>query len=154
MSIQGTLRELGITLPAPPKPVGAYIPCVRTGNLLFVSVQDPLVDGALQRSGKVDRGVSIEEGQGLARQAALNALAVISGELGGLDRVKRVVRLGVYVASSEDFTDQPKVANGASELLTDVFGDAGRHARFAVGLAELPLGSPLELEMIVEVTEA
>lgn len=154
MSIQDKLQELGITLPAPPKPVGAYLPCVRAGNLLFVSGQIPLVDGALQRSGKVDRDVSTEEGSELARQAALNALAVISGELGGLERVKQVVRLGVYVASSVDFTDQPKVANGASNLLADIFGDAGRHARFAVGVAELPLGSPVELEMTVETTEA
>lgn len=146
------LNELKITLPEAPSPVAAYVPAVKTGNLVFVSGQVPFRDGALLATGPVPSSVSLEQARQAARQCVLNALAVLSGTLeGDLDRVRRVVRLGVFVHSDPDFTDQPKVANGASELLQDIFGDAGRHARAAVGSVALPLGSTVEVEMIAEV---
>jgi enamine deaminase RidA (YjgF/YER057c/UK114 family) len=145
------LRDLGLELPPAPKPVGAYVPAVRTGNLLFVSGQLPMRGGELIVKGRLGDEVSIDQARECARQAALNALAAVAAEAGGLDRVARVVRLVGYVASAPGFTDQAKVMNAASELVADVFGEAGRHARAAVGAAELPLGAPVELEMIVEV---
>lgn len=151
-TIARRLQELGIQLPAPPKPVAAYIPAVRTGNLVFVSGQIPLVDGKLIASGPIPSKVGLDQARLAARQCAINGLAVLAGELGGnLDRVKRIVRLGVFVCSDAGFTDQPKVANGASELLQEVFGEAGRHARAAVGSIALPLGASVEVEMIAEV---
>lgn len=153
MSAEENLKKLGLELPEAPKPVAAYVPAARTGNLVFVSGQVPFVNGELKRKGKLGLGLTIEEGQEEARQAVLNALAVVKAEAGSLDNVKRVVRVGGFVASAEGFTDQPKVINGASELLVEVFGDAGRHARAAVGVNELPLGAPVEIEMIVELAE-
>lgn len=151
MSIADRLKELSITLPEPPKPVAAYIPAVRTGNLLFISGQLPTEAGQLRYSGKVPADVSVEDAAAAARLATINALAVAQGELGSLDKVSRVVRVMGHVASSPGFTGQPAVVNGASELLVQIFGDNGRHSRAALGAAELPLGAAVEVEMILEV---
>lgn len=151
MTPEETLAKLGYALPQPTKPVAAYVPTVRTGNLVFVAGQIPFVDGKLPKTGRLGEGVTLEEGQTLARQCVLNGLAAIKAEIGELSRVKRIVRVGAFVASTNEFTDQPKVANGASELLLQVFGDAGRHARAAVGVNVLPLGAPVEVELLVEV---
>lgn len=151
MTPEETLAKLGLRLPAPTKPVAAYVPTVRVGNLVYVAGQIPMVDGKLARAGRLGQDVTLEEGQALARQCALNALAAVKAEVGDLARVRRVVRVGAFVASTDDFTDQPKVANGASELLVQVFGDKGRHARAAVGVNVLPLGAPVEVEMLLEV---
>jgi enamine deaminase RidA (YjgF/YER057c/UK114 family) len=145
------LAELGLTLPAVVTPLAAYIPAVRTGPLVFTSGQLPLVEGRLTTVGKVGAEVSVEEAADCARTAALNALAAVAAELGGLDDIARVVRVMVYVASAPDFTAQAQVGNGASQLLGEIFGDAGRHARSAVGVAVLPLDAPVEVELIVEV---
>ncbi len=144
------LSALGLSLPPAPKPVAAYVPFVRTGNLVFVSGQLPMKDGVLAK-GSLPGQVSVESGAAAARQAALNGLAVLADAAGGLDRVKRIVRVGVFVCSEAGFTDQPKVANGASELLQQVFGEAGRHARAAVGNIALPLGACVEVELLAEV---
>ena len=143
------LRELGLTLPTVAVPAGAYIPARRSGSLVFTAGQVPFVDGSLPATGKVGAEVSPEQGYDLARICALNALAAVD-DLVGLDEVARVVRVVGYVASAEGFTGQPRVVNGASELLGRIFGDAGRHARSAIGGAELPLGAPVEVELTVE----
>jgi enamine deaminase RidA (YjgF/YER057c/UK114 family) len=145
------LEQLGVSLPSPAVPVAAYVPCVRTGNLVFVSGQVPLVDGKPSHLGRLGEGVGLQDGRAAARTCAINVIAALKVELGELSRVRRVVKLTGFVASTPDFTDQPKVANGASELFGEVFGDAGRHARAAVGVAALPLGVPVEVEAIVEV---
>ncbi|MBM4101497.1 MAG: RidA family protein [Phycisphaerae bacterium] len=146
------LASLGLVLPPPPKPVASYVPCVRTGNLLIVSGQLPFRDGTLLATGLVPDPVSVECAQEAARQCILNGLAVVAGACGGsLDGVARIVRLGVFVASCDGFTEQPKVANGASDLLQQIFGESGRHARAAVGTNALPLGASVEIEMMVEV---
>jgi len=144
------LAELGLTLPGVVPPVAAYVPAVRTGNLVYTSGQVPMIEGTLARSGKVGAEVTAEQGKELARVCALNALAAIDA-LVGLDAVKRVVKVVGFVASAEGFTGQPGVINGASELLGAVFGESGRHARSAVGVYELPLGAPVEVELVVEV---
>ncbi len=144
------LAELGLTLPAVAKPVAAYVPAVRTGNLVYTSGQLPMMDGKVARTGKVGADISAEEGKELAHICALNALAAVDA-LVGLDTVKRVVKVVGFVASAEGFTGQPGVVNGASDLLGAVFGADGHHARTAVGVAELPLGAPVEVEIIVEV---
>jgi len=149
-AVAARLAELGLELPAVAKPVAAYIPAVVTGNLVFTSGQLPFVDGALPATGKVGAAVSAEDAAALARLCALNALAAAAEAIGSLDRVTRVVKAVVFVNSAPGFTGQPGVANGGSELLGEVFGDAGRHARSAVGVAELPLDSPVELELILE----
>jgi enamine deaminase RidA (YjgF/YER057c/UK114 family) len=151
VSYDARLKELGIDLPAPPKPVATYIPAVRAGELLFLSGVIPFRDGRLVAEGKVGRELSVEQGYEAARVALLNALAIVKGELGTLDRVRKVVRLVGHVASAEGFAQQPAVVNGASDLLVKIFGDAGRHARVAVGAAELPLKAPVELELILQV---
>jgi enamine deaminase RidA (YjgF/YER057c/UK114 family) len=146
------LTRLGLTWPEPPRPVASYVRAVRTGNLLFVSGQLPLRDGALLRTGKVPSKVSVADAQTAAAQCALNALAIVRVELGGdLTKLVRVVRLGVFVQCDEGFADQAKVANGASDLLVSLLGEKGRHARAAVGTHALPLDAPVEVEMIVEV---
>ena len=146
------LASLGLVLPPAPKPVAAYVPAVRSGNLIFVSGQLPLSDGALLATGPVPSKVSIEEAQKAARQCALNALAVLADQLGGdLSRVVRIVRLGVFVQSDDRFDGKPKVANGASEFMQQVFGEAGRHARAAVGTNALPLDASVEVEVLAEV---
>ena len=150
--IQKRLEELGLKLPAAPKPVAAYVPAVRTGNLIFVSGQIPFADGKLLCTGPVPSVVSIDQARAAARQCVLNGLAVLLDVMGvNLDHVARIVRLGVFVCSDAGFGDQPKVANGASELLQEIFGESGRHARAAVGSIALPLGATVEVEMIVEV---
>lgn len=145
------LAALGLTVPEVAKPVAAYIPAVRSGNHVFTSGQLPMRDGQLMNTGKVGGEVTQEEAVACAQQCALNALAAIRAELGDLSAVKRVVKVVCFVASTPDFTGQPLVANGVSELLGEVFGDAGRHARSAVGVPVLPLDAPVEVELIVEV---
>ena len=144
------LAELGLTLPTVTPPLAAYIPAVQTGNHVYVSGQVPMVEGALLASGKVGADVTPERAKELARQCALNGLAAVDW-LVGLERIVKVVKVVGFVASAEGFTGQPGVINGASELLAEVLGEAGRHARSAVGVAELPMGAPVEVEMIVEV---
>ncbi len=148
--IADRLVELGLTLPTLAKPAGAYVPAVVTGNLVYTAGQLPWVDGALPATGKVGAEVSADEAHQLARHCALNALAALEGALGSLDRVTRIVKVVGFVASAPDFTGQPGVMNGASELLGEVFGDAGRHARSAVGVAVLPLDAPVEVELVAE----
>ena len=147
------LAELGLTLPPVTPPLAAYVPAVQTGNHVYVSGQLPLVDGALIATGKVGAEVSADSAKELAARCALNGLAAIDA-LVGLDRVARIVKVVGFVASAPGFTEQPVVINGASELLGSVFGDAGRHARSAVGVAELPRNAPVEVEMIVELLGA
>ena len=151
MDIEKKLKELGISLPAPPKPLANYVPAVRAGNLLFVSGHGPYNDGKTIISGKLGKELTIEEGYKTARNVALNCLASVKATLGDLNKVKRVVKLLGMVNCTEDFKDQPKVINGASDLLVEVFGDAGRHARSAVGMQSLPNGIPVEIEMVLEV---
>ncbi|MEU4739517.1 RidA family protein [Actinosynnema sp. NPDC023658] len=150
MSWTARLAELGIELPDVAAPVAAYVPAVRSGQLVLTSGQLPFVEGSLAATGKVGGDVSPEEAKAHARTCALNALAAVH-DLVGLDAVVRVVKLVGFVASAEGFTGQPAVVNGASDLLGEVFGEAGRHARSAVGVAELPLGAPVEVELIVEI---
>lgn len=150
MSFEARLRELGIELPAPPKPVATYVPAVQAGDLLFLSGVIPVRDGKLMMEGKLGRDLTVEQGYEAARIALLNALSIVRAELGTLDRVKRIVRLVGHVASAEGFVQQPAVINGASDLLVSIFDEAGRHARVAVGAAQLPLNSPVELELIVQ----
>ncbi|MDE3225539.1 MAG: RidA family protein [Nitrospirota bacterium] len=150
-SYEGMLKELGLELPSPPTPVATYVPAVLAGDLLFVSGVLPVRDGRPVQAGKLGREVTVEQGYESARLAALNALAIVRQELGTLDRVRRVVRLVGHVASAEGFVQQPAVVNGASDLLVKLFGDAGRHARVAVGAAQLPLNAPVELELILQV---
>ncbi len=145
------LAELGLTVPDVATPVAAYIPAVRSGHHVFTSGQLPMRDGQLMLTGKVGGEVTKEEAVECARQCALNALAAVRAEVGDLSAVKRIVKGVVFVASTPDFTGQPLVANGVSELLGEVFGEAGRHARSAVGVAVLPLDSPVEVELVVEV---
>jgi enamine deaminase RidA (YjgF/YER057c/UK114 family) len=152
MSFDTRLRELHIELPSPPKPVASYVPAVRSGNLLFLSGVLPFRDGQLTLTGKVGREVTPDQGRDAARTAVLNALAIARQELGALDRIKKMVRMVGHVASAEGFVQQPAVINGASDLLVQIFGEAGRHARVAVGAAELPLNSPVELELIIEIS--
>lgn len=144
------LAELGVELPIVVPPLAAYVPAVRTGNLVYTAGQVPMVDGALAMTGKVGGEVTQEEAYGLARTCALNALAAVHA-LVGLDSVVRVVKVVGFVASTPDFTGAPAVVNGASEFLGEVFGEAGAHARSAVGVAVLPLDAPVEVELIVEV---
>jgi enamine deaminase RidA (YjgF/YER057c/UK114 family) len=149
--VAGRLAELGLTLPEVAAPVAAYVPAVRNGNLVWTSGQLPLVDGKLLAAGKVGADVDPDAAKELARTCALNALAAVASVVGDLDAVQRVVKVVGFVASDPSFTGQPGVVNGASELLGDVFGDAGRHARSAVGVAALPLDAPVEVEVVVEV---
>jgi enamine deaminase RidA (YjgF/YER057c/UK114 family) len=146
------LAELGLEVPEVAAPVAAYVPAVRTGNHVYTSGQLPLRDGELIATGKVGGEVSEEQAAECARQCGLNALAALKAELGDLGRIARVVKVVAFVASTTDFTGQPRVANGVSELLGEVFGDAGKHARSAVGVPVLPLDAPVEVEMIVEVS--
>jgi enamine deaminase RidA (YjgF/YER057c/UK114 family) len=149
-TIEKRLNELGITLPAVPAAAGAYVPFVVTGNLVFTAGQLPFVDGKLPATGKVGDTVSAEDANGYARIAALNAIAAVHAAIGSLDRVTRIVKLLGFVSSDTSFTSQAGVMNGASEVLAEIFGDLGTHARSAVGVAVLPLDSPVELELVVE----
>ena len=150
MAVADRLAELGLSLPEIAAPAGAYLPAIATGELVFTAGQLPFIDGRLARTGVLGVDVEVEEAADLAATAALNALAAIAGLLDGLDRVVRVVKVTGFVASAPGFTQQPAVLNGASNLLVDVFGEHGRHARSAVGVAALPLGSPVEVELIAQ----
>jgi enamine deaminase RidA (YjgF/YER057c/UK114 family) len=151
MTIAARMAELGLDLPTAPVPVASYVTVRRVGDLAFASGQTPTRDGSLTICGKLGREVSVEDGQRAAELAVLNCLAALAQELGSLDRIATVVKLTGYVASAEGFGEQPVVVNGASALLERVFGDAGRHARAALGVAELPGGAPVEVELIVQV---
>jgi enamine deaminase RidA (YjgF/YER057c/UK114 family) len=153
MSAEARIKELGLSLPQPPKPGGNYIPGVRVGNLLYLSGHGPSrVDGVPAARGKVGRDLSVEEAYKVARDVGINLLGTARSLLGSLDKVKRVVKVLGMVNSAEGFGDQPKVINGFSDLMVEVFGENGRHARSAVGMAELPSGIPVEIEMILEVS--
>jgi enamine deaminase RidA (YjgF/YER057c/UK114 family) len=149
MAVADRLATLGLELPSVAAPAGAYVPAVVAGDLVFTAGQLPFVDGALARTGLLGADVTVEEAADLAALCALNALAAVGSVLDGLDRIIQVVKVTGFVASAPGFTDQPKVLNGASQLLVDLFGDRGRHARSAVGVAALPLGSPVEVELVV-----
>ncbi|MDH5668978.1 MAG: RidA family protein [Nitrospira sp.] len=152
MSCEEKLKELGLSLPEAPKPVANYVPVVRVGDLLFLSGVLPSRDGQLVMTGKLGAGLSIEQGRQAAQLAVLNALAIIKAEVGSLDHVQRIVKMIGHIASAEGFGDQPQVLDGASDLLVSVFGEKGRHARVAVGAAELPRHTPVEIELIVQVS--
>jgi enamine deaminase RidA (YjgF/YER057c/UK114 family) len=149
--VEARLAEIGMALPDVAKPLAAYVPAVRAGDLVWTSGQLPTVAGELLATGKVSAGVTVEQAADLARVCALNALAAIKAEIGDLDQVERVVKVVGFVASDPSFTGQPAVVNGASELIGKAFGDAGRHARSAVGVAVLPLDAPVEIEVVVQV---
>ncbi len=152
MSISEKLKKMNIVLPPPPAPVAAYVPAVTVGDLVFVSGMLPLRDGKLIYQGKLGREVTVEQGVECARVAVLNALAVLQKQIGDLDRIRQIVRLGGFIASAEGFIQQPQVLNGASLLLVEIFEEKGKHARAAVGAAELPLNAPVEIEMIVQIS--
>ena len=151
MSYDDKLVELGLTLPVAPKPVATYVPAVRVGDLLYLSGVLPSRDGQLVMTGKLGDTLSIEQGMEASKIAVLNALAIVRSEVGSLDYIKRIVKMVGHIASAPGFTGQPEVLNGASDLLVAVFGDRGRHARAAVGAAELPRQAPVEIELIVQV---
>jgi enamine deaminase RidA (YjgF/YER057c/UK114 family) len=151
MSAEEKLKELGITLPTPAQPIANYVRAVRVGNLLFVSGHGPYNDGKIKIAGKVGKELTVEEGYQVARNVALNCLASVKAAVGDLDKVKRIVKLLGMVHCTEDFKDQPKVINGCSDLLVEIFGEIGKHARSAVGMQALPNGIPVEIEMILEV---
>lgn len=153
MLIVDRLKELGVELPGPRKAMASYVPAVRIGNLLYVSGQDPSVNSEYLHKGKLGTDFTVEEGQQFARQCMINALQVIGDYGGGLDNVKRIVKLLAWVSSADGFNEQPAVINGASDFLEEVFGENGKHARSAVGTNELPLNIPVEIEMIVELKE-
>jgi enamine deaminase RidA (YjgF/YER057c/UK114 family) len=149
-SPESRLEELGITLPAPPAPAGAYVPATRAGNLVFTAGQLPLEAGELTLRGKVGDTVGVDEAREAARVCAMNALAAASTQTGGVAGISRIVKVTGFVASAPGFNEQPQVINGASEFLGEIFGDAGLHARSAVGVAELPMNAPVEVELVVE----
>ncbi|PZQ63030.1 MAG: hypothetical protein DI544_02300 [Sphingomonas taxi] len=151
--IDRALAELGLTLPQAAAPIAAYVPVVEAGGLLHVSGQLPFRDGAVV-TGRLGDGTSLEEGQDAAQRCTLMVIAQVKAHIGDLQRITRIVKLGVFVNSTADFTDHPKVANGASDLMVKLFGDAGKHARAAVGVAALPLGAAVEVDAIVEVASA
>ena len=151
MGAEAKLKEMGLTLPEQAKPVANYVAAVRVGNLLFVSGHGPYNDGTIKTAGKLGRDLTVDEGYQVARNVAMNSLASIRIALGSLDKVKRFVKLLGMVNCTEDFKEQPNVINGCSDLLVELFGDAGKHGRSAVGMQALPFGIPVEIEMIVEV---
>ncbi len=152
-SVEDRLRDLGYELPPVPNAAGSYVPTTRTGALIFTAGQLPFKEGQLSYTGKVGREVSTEEAQEAARLCALNALAAVKAEAGSLENVSRVVKVTGYVASAAGFNGQPGVMNGASDFIGEVFGERGLHARSAVGVAELPLDAPVEIELIVELAD-
>jgi len=149
--IEKRLDALNITLPSPPKPVGSYVPVVITGKLAFVSGQIPIKDGKVIYAGKVSTDLSVEDAQKAARLCVINALAQLKAELGSLDRISKIVRVSGFVNSPPEFTDQPKVINAASDLIFEIFGQKGQHARIAVGVSSLPLNSAVEIDLIAEI---
>jgi enamine deaminase RidA (YjgF/YER057c/UK114 family) len=151
VTVRERLAELGIELPQAAKPVASYVPVAGGGEVAFVAGQVPMEEGKPMATGRVGEDLTVDEARSLARRCALQALAALEEELGSLDRVRRVVKVTVWVACGEAFTEHPAVANGASDLLVDVFGEDGKHARAAVGAPSLPLGVPVEVEMVVQV---
>jgi enamine deaminase RidA (YjgF/YER057c/UK114 family) len=151
VSTEDRLRELGIELPAAPTPIASYVPVVMAGGLAFVSGMVPFEDGTPMATGRLGEELTTDEGAFWARRCALQALAALRKELGSLDRIRRIAKVTVWVASADSFTDQPAVANGASDCLVEVFGEEGRHARAAVAAPVLPLNAPVEVELIAEV---
>jgi enamine deaminase RidA (YjgF/YER057c/UK114 family) len=151
MTVEDTLQSLGLTLPEPARPVASYVPAVRSGNLVYVSGQIPTRSGELRCRGKVGLNVTEDEAYEEARTCLLNALAAVKAVIGSLDEITRVVKVNGYVNSADGFTDQSTVVNGASDLLVKLFGENGRHARAAIGVAELPLNAPVEVDLLVEV---
>jgi enamine deaminase RidA (YjgF/YER057c/UK114 family) len=144
------IKQLGVTIPEPVKPLAAYIPALQFGNLVMTSGQVPMSAGSIKYQGKVGKDLTEEQGREAAKLCALNCLSAIKSVIGSLDKINRVLKLTVFVSSAEGFTAQPKVANGASEFIVEIFGEAGKHVRSAVGVGELPLNSAVEIEMIVE----
>lgn len=151
MSYEAKLKALGLELPPPPQPIATYVPAVRAGDLLFLSGVLPMRNGQLAFSGKLGRDLTVEEGMEAAKLCLLNSLAIAKQELGSLDRISRVIKIVGHVASAEGFVQQPQVLNGASDLLVAILGESGRHARVAVGAAELPRRAPVELEVIFSI---
>lgn len=149
--IDEKLKSLNITLPTPPKPAGAYIPIVKNGNTAYVSGQIPIEEGKVAFRGKVPSVQSMEQAQKAAKLCTINALAQLKAELGSLDKISKILRVSGFVNSESDFTEQPKVINAASDLLYEIFGEKGQHTRIAVGVASLPFGSTVEIDMIVEI---
>ena len=149
--VEEKIKELGFALPETPKPLAAYIPAIRTGDYVYTSGQVPFADGELMYSGKIGFDLTIEEGQKAAELCALNGLSSIKSEIGDLNKIEQIVKVTVFVNSADGFTDQPKVANGASEFLGKIFGESGKHVRSAVGVNELPADSTVEVEIIVKV---
>ncbi|MEU5859741.1 MULTISPECIES: RidA family protein [unclassified Nonomuraea] len=152
MTPEERIAELGFELPQPVTPLAAYVPTARTGDLVYTSGQVPMLEGKLHQTGKLGVDLGVDEGKAQARICVLNALAALKAELGELSRVRRIVKVVVFVASAPSFTEQPQVANGASDFLAEVFGETGKHARSAVGVAALPLDAPVEVELIAEVS--
>ena len=150
MQFEQKITELGLALPNVAAPAGSYLPALTSGNLVFTAGQLPIVEGKLVATGKVGSEITLEEATELARKCILNGLAAVKNEIGDLDRIKRIVKLVGFVSSAPSFTQQPQVINGASDLLGEIFGEVGRHARSAVGVAVLPLNAPVEIELIVE----
>ncbi|EIC92335.1 endoribonuclease L-PSP [Candidatus Aquiluna sp. IMCC13023] len=148
--VEQRLSELGLTLPQVATPAGSYLPAMISGNLVFTAGQIPLVEGKLMATGKLGAEITVEYGAEIAQRCALNALAAVKSVIGDLDRVKQIVKIVGFVSSVPEFTSQPAVINGASEFLQQIFGDAGQHARSAVGVSVLPLDAPVEIELIVE----
>lgn len=151
MGFEAKLQEMGIAVPDVPKPVAAYVPAVRIGDIIYTSGQIPFVDGKVQYKGKVGADITLEDGYAAARVCVVNCLAAVKSLAGSLDNIEKIIKVVGFVNSAAGFTDQPKVINGASELLAEVFGEAGAHARSAVGVAELPVDSAVEVELIVKV---
>ena len=151
--IEEKINQLGFTLPIAPKPLASYVPAVRTGDLVFTAGQLPIKDGSLAFKGKLGKDLSEDEGKKAAQVCALNCLSVIKNEIGNLDNIEKIIKLTVFVSSAEGFINHPQVANGASDLLRDVFGENGKHVRSAVGVAALPLNAPVEIEMICKLKE-
>lgn len=149
--IDARLKTLGVTLPTPPLPVASYVPCTISGNIVFVSGQIPIADGAIKYVGKLGVDVPMETGQAAAQLCAINVLAQLKAAIGDLDRVTKCLKLGVFVNAAPDYSQHPEVANGASDLIAAVFGDAGKHARAAVGVGSLPRGVAVEVEAIFEI---
>lgn len=150
MSFEAKLTEMGIVVPEAPKPVAAYVPAVQIGDIIYTSGQIPFVDGQIKYKGKLGKDVTTEQGYDAARVCVINALAAVKSLAGSLDNIEKIIKVVGFVNSAPGFTDQPKVINGASELLAEVFGAAGAHARSAVGVAELPIDSAVEVELIVK----
>ena len=149
--IEDKIKELGFVLPEAPKPLAAYVPALKVEKLVYTAGQLPMTKGELKYKGKLGSDISVEDGRSAAEICALNCLAAVKGIIGNLDDIERIVKLTAFVNSADNFTDQPKVANGASELIGKIFGESGKHARSAVGVNELPLNAPVEIEMIVKI---